>query len=128
CAPQPQKQERPDRSNSSRAPWHGSGVTWRPGGPRTGALMSLAEPVLRRRLRKLRYLAGFRGAGAQWTPGCLRDAFCSYHLSHFGSIDRLIQEAGHTSLRTTKDHYLGLVSGEAAAEFWELLPPGNKGK
>jgi hypothetical protein len=49
-------------------------------------------------------------------------------LSHFGSIDRLIQEAGHKSLRTTKDHYLGLVSAEAAAEFWDLLPPGEKGK
>jgi hypothetical protein len=67
-------------------------------------------------------------AGAHWAPGSLRDAFCSYHLSHFGSIDRLIQEAGHTSLRTTKDHYLGLVSAEAAAEFWDLLPPGEKGK
>jgi integrase len=98
------------------------------GGPRTGALMTLAEPALRRRLRKLRYLAGFRGAGAHWTPGALRDAFCSYHLCHFGSIDRLIEEAGHTSLRTTKDHYLGLVSAEAAAEFWDMLPPGEKGK
>ena len=98
------------------------------GSPRTGALMALAEPVLRRRLRKLRYLAGFRGASAHWEPGSLRDAFCSYHLSHFGSIDRLIQEAGHTSLRTTKNHYLGLVSAEAAAEFWDLLPPGEKGK
>ncbi len=98
------------------------------GSPRTGTLMALAGPVLRRRLRKLRYLAGFRGAGAHWEPGSLRDAFCSYHLSHFGSIDRLIQEAGHTSLRTTKDHYLGLVSAKAAAEFWDLLPPGEKGK
>ena len=29
-----------------------------------------------------------------------------------------------TSLRTTKDHYLGPVSAEAAAEFWSLYPPG----
>ena len=68
--------------------------------------------VLRRRLR---YLGGFRGTGAYWAPGSLRDAFCSCHLSHFESIDRLIQEA-----RTTKDHYLGFVSAEAAAEFWDL--------
>ena len=42
------------------------------GSPRTGALMALAEPVLRRRLRKLRYLAGFRGASAHWEPGSFR--------------------------------------------------------
>jgi hypothetical protein len=35
----------------------------------------------------------------------------------------MITEAGHTDLRTTKDHYLGLVTKEAAAEFWNLFPP-----
>lgn len=86
------------------------------------------ETMLRSRLRKVRYLAGYRGAGAHWTPGALRDAFCSYHLAHYGSIDRLIQEAGHTDLRTTKDHYLGLVSAEQATQFWNLLPPDHRAK
>jgi integrase len=92
------------------------------------AIAPWPESILRSRLRKVRYLAGYRGAGAYWTPGALRDAFCSYHLAHYGLIDRLIQEAGHTDLRTTKDHYLGLVSAEAAAEFWNLLPPGHREK
>jgi integrase len=93
-----------------------------------GPIAPWPETALRSRLRKLRYLAGYRGAGAHWTPGALRDAFCSYHLAYYGSIDRLIQEAGHTDLRTTKDHYLGLVSAEAAASFWNLLPPGHTAK
>jgi hypothetical protein len=50
---------------------------------------------------------------------------CSYHLAHYGSIDRLITESGHTNLRTTKDHYLGLASRETAAEFWNLFPPAT---
>jgi integrase len=81
-----------------------------------------SEWQLRTRMRKMRYHAGYRGAGAKWTPGSLRDAFCSYHLAHYGSIDRLLTESGHTNLRTTKDHYLGLVSKEEAAEFWNLFP------
>jgi integrase len=89
----------------------------------SGAIAPWPESVLRTRLRKVRYYAGYRGAGAEWTPGALRDAFCSYHLAHYGSIDRMITEAGHTDLRTTKDHYLGLVTKEAAAEFWNLFPP-----
>jgi integrase len=93
------------------------------GAQTSGAIAPWPESVLRTRLRKVRYYAGYRGAGAEWTPGALRDAFCSYHLAHYGSIDRMITEAGHTDLRTTKDHYLGLVTKEAAAEFWNLFPP-----
>jgi integrase len=84
-----------------------------------------SESRLRARLRKVRHQAGYRGTGGtRWVPGSLRDAFCSYHLAHYGSIDRLITEAGHTNLRVTKDHYLGLVSKEAAAAFWDLFPSG----
>lgn len=86
-----------------------------------------SETKLRDKLRKIRYMAGYRGAGAKWTPGALRDAFASYHLAQFGSIDRLVQEMGHTDYRTTRDHYLGLASTQAAGEFWNLFPPG-KGK
>jgi integrase len=92
-----------------------------------GPIVSDSESRLRTRLRKVRCQAGFRRAGAHWTPGSLRDAFCSYHLAHYGSIDRMITEAGHTDVRTTKDHYLGLVTKEAAAEFWKLVP-SSKGK
>jgi integrase len=89
----------------------------------SGPIIGWSEAILRSRLRKIRYHAGYRGAGAKWVAGSLRDAFCSYHLAHHGSIDRLITEAGHTDLRTTKDHYLGLATKESAAEFWNLFPP-----
>jgi integrase len=87
----------------------------------TAPTIADSEWRLRTRMRKVRYQAGYRGA-AKWIPGSLRDAFCSYHLAYYGSIDRMITEAGHTDLRTTKDHYLGLVTKEAAAEFWNLFP------
>ena len=93
-----------------------------------GPIICDSESRLRNRLRKVRYHAGYRGNGATWIPGSLRDAFCSYHLAHYGSIDRMITEAGHTDMRTTKDHYLGLVSKEAAAEFWHLFPPAATGQ
>jgi integrase len=96
--------------------------------PGRGAIITDSESHLRTRLRRVRYHAGYRGAGVHWTPRSLRDAFCSYHLAYYDSIDRLITEAGHTDLRTTKDHYLGLVSPEQAAKFWHLLPPGHSKK
>jgi integrase len=96
--------------------------------PGKGPIITDSESRMRTRLRKVRYHAGYRGAGANWTPGSLRDAFCSYHLAYYDSIDRLITEAGHTDLRTTKDHYLGLVSPEQAAKFWHLLPAGHSKK
>jgi hypothetical protein len=78
-------------------------------------------------MRKNRYHAGYRGAGAShWRPGSLRDAFCSYHCAHYSDVSRLTLEAGHSSLQVTKDPYLGLVSSEAAAEFWNLYPPGHQ--
>jgi integrase len=94
----------------------------------TGLITPWTGTPLRSRMRKIRYLAGYRRAEAHWTPGSLRDAFCSYHLVHYGSIDRLITESGHTNLRTTKDHYLGLVSQEEATEFWNLIPSAGDGK
>lgn len=99
-----------------------------PGVQTTGPIAPWSEPVLYAKMRKLRRHAGYRRTGTEWMPGALRDAFCSYHLAHFGSIDRLLTEGGHTNLRTTKDHYLGLVSPEAAAEFWSLFPPSTDEK
>jgi integrase len=94
------------------------------GGVCTGPLAPLSPHVAGARLRRLRARAGYRGRA--WKPGALRDSFCSNHLAHFDNIDRLLREAGHSNLRTTKDHYLGLVSKEAAAEFWSLFPSAGE--
>jgi integrase len=93
----------------------------------TGAIAPWSPQILRSRMRKVRYHAGYRGAGAShWRPGALRDAFCSCHCAYYGDVSRLTLEAGHSSLQVTKDHYLGLVTPETAAEFWNLFPPGHK--
>ncbi len=94
------------------------------GGVCTGALAPFAAQTITNRLVKVRARAGYHGR--DWTPGILRDSFCSNHLNHFGSVDRLMIEAGHTDFRTTKDHYLGLVTPEAAADFWALFPPAGE--
>ena len=88
-----------------------------------GLIAPFATHTITNRLVKIRARAGYHGR--DWTPGALRDSFCSNHLNHFGSVDRLMIEAGHTDFRTTKDHYLGLVTPEAAAEFWALFPPSG---
>src|SRR5262249_43243074 len=49
----------------------------------SGRITPWSESILRSRMRKVRYLAGYRSAGARWEPGALRDAFCSYHLAHY---------------------------------------------
>ena len=66
------------------------------GGVCTGALAPFATHTITNRLVKIRARAGYHGH--DWTPGALRDSFCSNHLNHFGSVDRLMIEAGHTRL------------------------------
>jgi integrase len=65
--------------------------------PAASLIISDSDSRLRTRLRKVRYHAGYRGAGTEWPPGALRDAFCSYHLAYHSSIDRMIAEAGHAN-------------------------------
>jgi integrase len=93
------------------------------GGVCTGPLAPLSPHIVRDRLSKVRARSGYHGR--DWRAGALRDSFCSNHLAHFDNIDRLLREAGHSSLQTTRDHYLGLVSREDAAEFWALFPPSG---
>lgn len=92
----------------------------------TGPIAPGSPQILQARMRKVRYSAGYRGAAAPWRPGGLRDAFCSYHCAHYGDVSRLTLEAGHASLVTTRNHYLGVVTSEVAAEFWNLFPPGHQ--
>jgi integrase len=91
------------------------------GGVCTGPLAPFSPHTVQNRLSKVRARAGYHGR--DWPAGALRDSFCSNHLAHFDSIDRLLREAGHSSLKTTRDHYLGLVPQEDAAQFWGLFPP-----
>jgi integrase len=98
------------------------------GHPHTGPFTTLSHSTTCQRMPSLHRLLGYAGAyssnpGKQsWHPGILRDTFASCNLAYHDSIDRLIREMGHTNFSTTRNHYLGLVTKEVAAEFWNLFP------
>jgi integrase len=98
------------------------------GHPHTGPFTTLSQNTAKQRMSPLHRLLGYRGhrgTAGGWQPGILRDSFASYHFAWFESIDRLIKEMGHTSFSTTRNHYLGAATREAAEEFWGLYPPSS---
>lgn len=60
-------------------------------------------------------------AECPWPQNVTRHSFCSYHLAHFGSAGRTALEAGHTEAMLF-NHYRELVTREAAAEFFQIVP------
>lgn len=68
-----------------------------------------------------RVRAVVRAAGVRWPRNVTRHSFCSYHLAHFGNAARTALEAGHSEAILFA-HYRELVTAEAAAEFWAIVP------
>jgi hypothetical protein len=60
-------------------------------------------------------------AGVTLKDNGARHSFISYHVEHFQSIDRTSLEADN-SPQIIKEHYLQLVSKDAAAKYWEIQP------
>jgi len=55
-----------------------------------------------------------------------RHSFVSYHLARFENAGKTALEAGHSETMLF-GHYRALVTPEAAAEFWAIVPgSGNK--
>lgn len=68
------------------------------------------------------FTAALRKAhGIEWPHNVTRHSFVSYHLAHFGSAARTALEAGHTE-QMTFAHYRELVTPEAGAAFWSIVP------
>jgi integrase len=98
------------------------------GHPHTGPLTKYTPiTVSALYMRSLRRMLGYQASGEKaWKPGILRDTFASCHLAHHDSCERLTREMGHRSFTTTQDHYLGAVTKEEAAEFWNLFPSSGE--
>jgi integrase len=59
---------------------------------------------------------------AKWPPNACRHSFASYHLAHFGDLQRLMAEMGHTNPDVTFRHYRELTTPEQAERFWRIAP------
>ena len=65
-------------------------------------------------------------AGISWPHNVTRHSFVSYHLAMFQNAGKTALEAGHAEARLFA-HYREMVTPEAAAEFWAIVPgSGNK--
>jgi integrase len=73
---------------------------------------------LRRLLLDDRERAGL----SRWPSNALRHSFASYHLGRFENAAKTALQLGHTSAAIVFAHYRELVTPEAAAEYWAIMP------
>lgn len=59
--------------------------------------------------------------GITWAHNVTRHSFVSYHLAQFGNAGKTALEAGHSE-QMLFAHYRELVTPEAAAEYWRIMP------
>ncbi|MEM7384479.1 MAG: tyrosine-type recombinase/integrase [Verrucomicrobiota bacterium] len=68
-------------------------------------------------------------AATKWQKNILRHSFASYYLAYHGDLNRLALVMGHTSTRTSFEHYLDVVEKADAIRFWKIgLDCGVNGK
>ncbi|HVV01392.1 MAG TPA: site-specific integrase [Verrucomicrobiae bacterium] len=64
--------------------------------------------------------------GIDWPHNATRHSFVSYHLAQFQNAGKTALEAGHSE-QMLFAHYRELVTPEAAAEYWGIMPNESKG-
>ena len=62
-----------------------------------------------------------RLSGVLWCHNVPRHSFVSYHLAQFQNAGKTALEAGHSE-QMTFSHYRALVTPQAAAEYWAIVP------
>lgn len=73
--------------------------------------------------RKLTDAARIRAGLDEWPSNALRHGYGSYHLAEFQNAATLALEMGHTTTTTLFVHYREVVTPEAAARYWRIVPP-----
>jgi integrase len=63
----------------------------------------------------------------RWPSNALRHSFASYHLSRFENAPKTALQLGHTSAAIVFAHYRELVTPEAAAKYWAIVPTSGPG-
>jgi integrase len=62
-----------------------------------------------------------------WPTNALRHSFASYHLAHHKNAASTAAELGHTSPVMLYRHYREVVLPDAAAAWWQVVPPADFG-
>jgi integrase len=62
-------------------------------------------------------------AKIKWPANGLRHSFASYHLAHHKNAASTAAELGHTSPTMLYKHYREVVRPDAAAQWWQIMPP-----
>ncbi len=66
-------------------------------------------------------------AEIKWPANALRHSYASYHLAHFKNAAATAAELGHTSPTMLYKHYREVVRPDAAAQWWQVMPPAGDG-
>ena len=59
---------------------------------------------------------------ATWDENTLRHTYGSHRVADISDLERVKVEMGHTTSRTTSEHYVNAVKPKDAAAFWKLRP------
>ncbi len=59
---------------------------------------------------------------SKWDENTLRHTFGSYRVAAINDLEKVKIEMGHTTSRTTSEHYLNAVKEKEAKAFWNLRP------
>ncbi len=68
-----------------------------------------------------------KAAEIVWPSNVLRHSYASYHLAHFKNAAATAAELGHSSPIMLYQHYRELVRPDAAARWWQIMPPVDYG-
>ena len=91
-------------------------------------LAQKAGPVADRdRVRVARAQAVRAAKMKSWPTNALRHSFASYHLAHHKNAASTAAELGHTSPVMLYRHYREVVLPDAAAAWWQVVPPADFG-
>ncbi|MSU69853.1 MAG: hypothetical protein EXS39_03575 [Opitutaceae bacterium] len=88
---------------------------------KSGQVAEVERSIVAR--RQTRKAIGFK----TWPANALRHSYASYHLSHFKNAAATAAELGHTSPVMLYKHYREVVRPDAAAQWWQIVPPADYG-
>jgi len=96
-----------------------SAMAWLRYAQATGSSLPLPSPAKRRMQRRLAEVLGFAEG---WPQDITRHTAASYWVAQFSNANEVAENLGH-SVKILRSHYKSVVTREAAAQFWALMPP-----
>ena len=91
-----------------------------PSSDRVGAVFSVNEYYAK-------YLRFRKALGVSRRKDIFRHSYATYHFHHFKSLERTMNQLGHTSRKTFESHYRRYNPEEDSAFlYWQVVPEGTK--